>query len=154
MSLDLIYSIIQEIIKIGIFFFSYTWWIFVLIFAWEAYQNRRKTDWVENMDHVILKVEVPKNNEKGPVAAEMMFASLHGILKDAEDQRREGSIQEHISFEIVLFFHAVKQHSALSKGIFIKLETHKFAEYILWVLGLLCEGGSKGLSCFKFIRSH
>ncbi|PJB06929.1 hypothetical protein CO123_01065 [bacterium (Candidatus Howlettbacteria) CG_4_9_14_3_um_filter_37_10] len=129
MSLDLIYSIIQEIIKIGIFFFSYTWWIFVLIFAWEAYQNRRKTDWVENMDHVILKVEVPKNNEKGPVAAEMMFASLHGILKDAEDQRREGSIQEHISFEIVASLNNISFYIWLPVYLKDYLEGQLYAQY-------------------------
>ncbi|MFH1547516.1 MAG: type IV secretion system DNA-binding domain-containing protein [bacterium] len=35
-------------------------------------------------DPVILHVEVPRLNEKTPLASEQMFASLHGILKDSE----------------------------------------------------------------------
>ena len=44
---------------------------------------------------VLLAVEVPKDNEITPLAAELMFASLHGIYRPAK-----GGTQEHISFEM------------------------------------------------------
>lgn len=43
---------------------------------------------------VLLEIRVPKGNEKDPLAAEQMFASLHGLL------RIDPHEQEHISFEI------------------------------------------------------
>ena len=66
-----------------------------------AYQNLRKSKWAANQESIVLSVKIPKNSEKGPTAAEMMFASLHSILRPAKDIKREGGIQEHISFEIV-----------------------------------------------------
>ena len=86
----------------GIFqLLMWTWWIIVPVVALIAFQNFRKSKWVENLESVVLSVKIPKNSEKGPTSAEMMFASLHGILKPAKDIKKEGSIQEHISFEMV-----------------------------------------------------
>jgi len=45
-------------------------------------------------DTVLLEIRVPRGNEKDPLAAENMFASLHGLL------RVDPHEQEHISFEI------------------------------------------------------
>jgi len=45
-------------------------------------------------ESVLLEIKVPKANEKDPLAAEQMFASLHGLL------RADPVEQEHISFEI------------------------------------------------------
>ncbi len=86
----------------GIFqLLMWTWWIIVPIVAIVAFQNFRKSKWVENLESVVLWVKIPKNSEKGPTSAEMMFASLHSILRPAQDLKKEGSIQEHISFEMV-----------------------------------------------------
>lgn len=86
----------------GIFqILMWTWWIFVPLIGLAAYQNFRKSKWIDSHDTVILSVKVPKNNEKGPVAAEMLFAALHGILKSKKELSTEGSIQEHVGFEIV-----------------------------------------------------
>ncbi len=79
----------------------WTWWIIVPIIAIIAFQNHRKTRWVEKLESIILSVKIPKNSEKGPTSAEMMFASLHGILRPTQDLKKEGAIQEHISFEMV-----------------------------------------------------
>jgi len=43
---------------------------------------------------VLLEIRVPKGNEKDPLAAEQMFASLHGLLRSDPHE------QEHVSFEI------------------------------------------------------
>lgn len=49
----------------------------------------------EVRDPVVLHIAVPKQNEKTPLAAEQMFASLHGILRDADRS------MDFLSFEIV-----------------------------------------------------
>jgi hypothetical protein len=43
----------------------------------------------------LLSILVPKLNDKTPLSAEMMFASLHGLLS------KTPGLQEHLSFEIV-----------------------------------------------------
>ena len=50
-------------------------------------------------DGVLLSIEVPKENETTPLAAELMFASLHGIYKP-ELSKVKGGVQDTISFEI------------------------------------------------------
>lgn len=54
-------------------------------------------EWKATQRYAVLKILVPKNNEKTPQAAEQMFAALHGIY-------REGSpFQDQLSFELVSF---------------------------------------------------
>ena len=86
---------------IGIILFKfYGWVIIVLILLYLIWQNRRREIWVSNVEHTLLKIEVPKENEKKELSAEQMFASLHGILRSDSDIAKEGSLQEHFSLEI------------------------------------------------------
>jgi len=48
----------------------------------------------EKQEGTLLEILVPRNNEKGPLQAENMFAALHGILDQSKSE------QDHISFEI------------------------------------------------------
>lgn len=65
---------------------------------------------VTNKEYVVLRILVPRLNERTPLAAEEMFASIHGIL------RPEQSVQDHLSFEIaardqyIQFFAYVPAH--------------------------------------------
>lgn len=94
-------ELIQGLIGAAITIISYTWWVVLLIFGYYIIQNNRKRSWVEKTEHVLLMIEVPRNNEKKELSAEQMFASLHGILRSRDELRREGMLQEHLSFEIV-----------------------------------------------------
>ena len=86
---------------IGLILFKYYGWVVVVaVLAYLIWQNRRREQWVNQTEHLLLRVEVPKENEKKELSAEQMFASLHGILRPKSDLRKEGSLQEHISFEI------------------------------------------------------
>lgn len=54
-----------------------------------------------NEESVLLSIKVSKVNEQGPIAAEQMFASLHGMLKTLNfGEKLQGEYQEHLSFEI------------------------------------------------------
>lgn len=104
MVLDFLTSIIQGIFTV----FLKTWWIIVPILGALAWQNLRKASWVQSHDSVLLSIKIPRSNDKDPTAAEMLFATLHGILKPKKELIKEGSYQEHISFEIVATIDAIQ----------------------------------------------
>jgi hypothetical protein len=78
----------------------YTWWIIVPVLLFLLIQTYRRRTWMTEQNYVLLRVSVPKENDKAPVAAEQMFAALHGIRKDPKTRFFEGSEQEHVGFEI------------------------------------------------------
>lgn len=97
--LNIVATVLQII---GLVMFKYYGWVAVVaVLGYLIWQNRRREQWVSQTEHMLLLVEVPRENEKKELSAEQMFASLHGILRSKSDLRSEGSIQEHISFEIV-----------------------------------------------------
>ncbi len=67
-----------------------------------AYRNFKKAKIIHgnNWDSVLLLLEIPKTNDKKELAAEQLFASLHGILRDAEELKISKGDQEYLSFEI------------------------------------------------------
>jgi hypothetical protein len=68
--------------------------IVLIIMARRLINNRARIAWHESRDWMLLRILVPKNNEKTPLAAEQMFAALHGIYDP------KSRFQEHLSFEI------------------------------------------------------
>lgn len=71
--------------------------------AFLTYRNYKKLNKLKvlNVDSVLLMLEIPRTNDKKELAAEQMFASLHGILRDKQEMKNSGGVQEHLSFEIV-----------------------------------------------------
>ncbi len=79
-------------------------WIPVVgILAFLTYRNYKKLNKLKvlNVDSVLLMLEIPRENDKKELAAEQLFASLHGILRDKRELKNSGGVQEHLSFEIV-----------------------------------------------------
>ena len=79
-------------------------WIPVVgILAFFTYRNYKKLNKLKvlNVDSVLLMLEIPRTNDKKELAAEQLFASLHGILRDKQELKNSGGVQEHLSFEIV-----------------------------------------------------
>ncbi|MCQ2049568.1 MAG: type IV secretion system DNA-binding domain-containing protein [Candidatus Saccharibacteria bacterium] len=79
-------------------------WIPVVgILAFLTYKNYKKINKLKvlNVDSVLLMLEIPRTNDKKELAAEQLFASLHGILRDKTELKNSDGIQEHLSFEIV-----------------------------------------------------
>ena len=68
-----------------------------------TYRNYKKINRLKvlNVDSVLLMLEIPRTNDKKELAAEQLFASLHGILRDTNELKNSGGVQEHLSFEIV-----------------------------------------------------
>lgn len=81
----------------------YVWIPIVGILAFLSYRNYKKLNRLKvlNVDSVLLMLEIPRANDKKELAAEQLFASLHGILRDKAELKNSGGVQEHLSFEIV-----------------------------------------------------
>ncbi|NLA42637.1 type IV secretion system DNA-binding domain-containing protein [Candidatus Saccharibacteria bacterium] len=78
-------------------------WVWVpvtVILGFLTWNNNRKVREIESIDSTLLVLEIPRTNDKSELAAEQLFASLHGILRDKEELKRSGGVQEHLSFEI------------------------------------------------------
>lgn len=81
----------------------YVWLPIILILGVLSYLNYRKLNRLKvlNVDSVLLMLEIPRTNDKKELAAEQLFASLHGILRDSAELKHSNGVQEHLSFEIV-----------------------------------------------------
>lgn len=79
------------------------WIPLVLILGFLSYRNYKKLNRLKvlNVDSVLLMLEIPRANDKKELAAEQLFASLHGILRDKAELQNSNGVQEHLSFEIV-----------------------------------------------------
>ena len=78
----------------------YVWLPIVGILGYMTWRNYQRVDIVKEIESVLLVLEIPKANDKSELAAEQMFASLHGILRDNKELRLNSGYQEHLSFEI------------------------------------------------------
>ena len=78
------------------------WITVVVVLVILTIRNYRKVNRLQvlNVDSVLLMIEIPKDNDKKELSAEQLFASLHGILRDAQELKSSGGVQEHLSFEI------------------------------------------------------
>ncbi len=70
------------------------WWAYM-----EAIQNRYHA----KQKHVLLAIDVPRENEQTPLAVEHIFSHLHGIYRSptAKDKYIEGFLQAEVSVELV-----------------------------------------------------
>ncbi|MCA9386183.1 hypothetical protein KC717_06050, partial [Candidatus Dojkabacteria bacterium] len=83
--------------------------VFFLVLFRYLFLRRTVRETIPEKDRVVLKISIPRHNEKSPLAAEQLYSSLHGIVKSAAKS------PDHFSFEIV----------AGSYGIFFMVVTAK-----------------------------
>jgi len=94
----------------------YLWVPVAGILTFLTWQNYRKAKLLDTFSYSLLELEIPRKNDKDELAAEQLFASLHSILRDRQELRLTGGIQEHLSFEIantsgkIRFFVRVPKH--------------------------------------------
>lgn len=122
-----LFAIIQVI---GLILFKYWGWVPVVgLLGYLVWQNQRKQRWVNDTDHTLLLIEVPKDNDKKELSAEQMFASLHGILRPRKELIKEGSLQEHISFEIASIGNQIQFYVWCPKHLKDFVEGQIYAQY-------------------------
>ncbi|KKP86108.1 hypothetical protein A2011_03630 [candidate division CPR3 bacterium GWE2_35_7] len=98
-------------------------------------------------DGVLLAIEVPRFNEKGALAAEQMFASLHGLLKYTP------GIQEHISFEITSSAKGIKFYVFLPSYFHKFVESQIYAQYPSAEIKVIEDYSQMDVSSYQFVGS-
>lgn len=116
------------------FFFSlllqwYVWLPIVCVLGYLAWRNYRRAEHIEDIQHVLLTLEIPRTNDKQELAAEQLFASLHGILRDKGELRASGGLQEHVSFEIAAIGKLIRFYVWVPKHLQNFVEGQIYAQY-------------------------
>ena len=75
----------------------YVWLPIVAILAYLTWRNYQKVDIIKEVESSLLILEIPKANDKSELAAEQMFASLHGILRDAKELKRKIQAAQYVA---------------------------------------------------------
>jgi len=80
-------------------------------------------------EHCLLMLEVPRTNDKKELAAEQMLAALHGILRSKKEVRLSGTLQEHISMEIIAIGQRIHFYIWTPKHLQAFVEGQIYAQY-------------------------
>ncbi len=113
----------------GLLSLWYIWIPVVIVLIYLAIRNYKKADILEHTEHKLLVLEIPRTNDKKELAAEQMFASLHGILRDKRELRLSGGLQEHISFEIAAVGKLIRFYVWVPKHLQNFVEGQVYAQY-------------------------
>ncbi len=95
----------------------------VAYLIWKIQQTSKVIEQVINKDYTLLRILVPKQNEKTPMAAQEMFASIHGIF------RADQTIQDHLSFEIASRDQYIQFFAHVPKELKDYVEGQIYAQY-------------------------
>lgn len=107
----------------------YVWVPLALLLLYLTWRNNRKAETIDTTEHVLITLEIPRANDKQELAAEQLFASLHGILRDRKELRMSGGLQEHISFEIAAIEKLIRFYVWVPKHLQNFLEGQIYAQY-------------------------
>ena len=80
-------------------------------------------------EHCLLMLEIPRTNDKAALSAEQMLAALHGILRTRRELRTSGTLQEHISLEIVAIGQRIRFFIWTPKHLQSFVEGQVYAQY-------------------------
>ena len=108
----------------------YVWMPIVAVLVFLTWRNNQKIGAVKSAtESVLLILEIPKANDKQELAAEQLFASLHGILRDKQELKLNNGIQEHLSFEIASVSGQIRFYVWVPKTLRSFVEGQIYAQY-------------------------
>lgn len=107
----------------------YVWLPIVVVLGYLTWRNNRVIDAVKSTDSILLTLEIPKANDKQELAAEQLFASLHGILRDKQELKLHGGVQEHLSFEIASVNGQIRFYVWVPRNLRSFVEGQIYAQY-------------------------
>ena len=116
-----------------LFQFFTQWYIWLPLVAilgfltWRNYRSAKTTN--DPYDYVLLALEIPRDNDKKELSAEQLFASLHGILRDKQELKMSGGVQEHLSFEIASVSNQIRFYVRVPKHLQNFVEGQIYAQY-------------------------
>jgi hypothetical protein len=95
-----------------------------------TWRNYRKIEIAPlDVESDLLILEIPKTNDKQELAAEQLFASLHGILRDKEELKLSRGVQEHLSFEVASVNGQIRFYAWVPKTLRSFVESQIYAQY-------------------------
>jgi hypothetical protein len=107
----------------------YVWLPAVLILAYLTWHNYRHIDAMQKIESDLLVLEIPKANDKSELAAEQLFASLHGILRDKSELKLSSGVQEHLSFEIASVNGQIRFYAWVPRSLRSFVEGQIYSQY-------------------------
>lgn len=107
----------------------YVWLPIVLLLAFLTCRNWRRVEAISQIESDLLILEIPRTNDKQELAAEQLFASLHGILRDKQELRANGGIQEHLSFEVASVNGQIRFYVWVPKTLRSFVESQIYSQY-------------------------
>lgn len=107
----------------------YVWIPAVVILSYLTWRNYRRADVVKATESTLLILEIPKANDKSELAAEQLFASLHGILRDKSELKYNAGVQEHLSFEIASVNGQIRFYVWVPKALQSFVEGQIYSQY-------------------------
>lgn len=108
----------------------YVWLPIVLVLAYLTWRNYRRVDTPDReVEADLLILEIPKTNDKQELAAEQLFASLHGILRDKLELRENGGVQEHVSLEVASVNGQIRFYTWVPKTLRSFVESQIYSQY-------------------------
>ena len=114
---------------VGIVTQWYVWMPLTALLLYLAWRNTRQIQAIKTIDSVLLALEIPRANDKSELAAEQLFASLHGILRDQKELRLNDGMQEHLSFEIASVGGRIRFYVWVPKALQSFVEGQIYAQY-------------------------
>lgn len=105
------------------------WFLLAGILGFLTYKNNKKIRNHKVEERVLLLLEIPRANEKKELAAEQMFASLHGILRSRKELIADGSMQEHLSMEIAAIGKRLRFYISVPAHLKNFVEGQVYAQY-------------------------
>jgi len=107
----------------------YVWLPVVIILGILSWRNYRRVDTRVATEGELLIMEIPKANDKKELAAEQLFASLHGILRDRTELKLNNGVQEHLSFEIASVSGQIRFYVWVPKSLRSFVEGQIYSQY-------------------------
>ena len=115
---------------INFFLQVYVWLPIVLILAFLTWRNYKRAEIIEKeVEADLLILEIPKTNDKQELAAEQLFASLHGILRDKQELRDNAGVQEHVSLEVASVNGQIRFYTWVPKTLRSFVESQIYSQY-------------------------
>jgi len=107
----------------------YIWLPIVLMLTFLTWRNYRQVDIISEVESDLLILEIPRTNDKSELAAEQLFASLHGILRDRGELKFNNGWQEHLSFEIASVNGQIRFYAWVPRSLRSFVEGQIYSQY-------------------------
>ncbi len=108
----------------------YVWILIVLILSYLTWRNyKRAALHPVDIESDLLILEIPKANDKSELAAEQLFASLHGILRDKNELKINNGFQEHLGFEIASINGQIRFYAWVPRALRSFVEGQIYSQY-------------------------